>query len=247
MLELIRTLQHWIYPPRCMSCRNLLPLQDKRRRSLWLCAHCEVLFLPLEIPGCTKCSVPVSSEGLICSSCSSRTYYFVHNRSAFAYEDLVRDLIHEIKFRRKRHVAQGLGRLWAERLKGQIPKDAILAPVPMHPKKRRERGFDQAEVMAKAIAEGNNAIFTNVLERVQDTPPQSGLHPRQRAENIRDAFQVKPGLDIVDKKFVLVDDIFTTGSSLNECARILMLKGAAQVQTLTLSITIRKVEEVNKL
>jgi len=158
------------------------------------------------------------------------------------YEDLVRDLLHEVKFRRRIHVAQGLGRLWASTIKHNLPKDAILVHLPMHPKKRRERGFDQAQVMAKAIAETTGHKLLPVLERVKDTPPQSGLHPHQRAENISNAFRIKPDYDVTGKVFVLVDDIYTTGASMNECAKMLTKNGAKKVFTKTLAIVMKKLD-----
>ena len=280
MRELINTLVDWIYPPKCMSCRNLLPLQNKHGRGLWLCAYCENLFLPLEGPGCKICSAPLKSQAAddqypgqpapypeldlddsfedellaaykthpnppisrptICSSCSTKTFHFTQNRAAFAYEDLVRDLIHEIKFRRRKHVAQGLGRLWANMAAKSIPDDTTLVPLPMHPKKRRARGFDQAEVLAVALATATGTQPALILERTQNTPPQSGLHPRQRAENVRGAFRIKPGVDVKGKNYILVDDIYTTGASLNECARILKASGAAEVSAMTLAIAIKK-------
>ena len=243
MYELINTIIDWIYPPRCISCRNPLPLENKRGRFLWLCGYCENLFTPLESPGCSVCSTPVNSGVSVCSSCHSRTFHFIHNRSAFAYEDLVRDLMHDIKFRRRKHVAQGLGRLWADMIKTSIPDDSILVPLPMHPQKKRERGFDQAEVMAQAIAETSGTKLSAILERIKDTPPQSGLHPRQRVDNISGAFQIKPSCNVTGKNCILIDDIYTTGASLNECAKVLIQGGASKVFTMTLAITLKKASD----
>jgi len=250
-----------------MACRNLLPLQNKHGRGLWLCAYCQNLFQPMEGPGCKICSVPLKSQanddsecisaivGLpyapsydakditICSSCSTKTFYFTQNRAAFVYEDLIRDLIHEIKFRRRKHVAQGLGRLWATFVAENIPAGANIVPLPMHPKKRRARGFDQAVELATALAAAKNIKPALILERTRITPPQSGLHPRQRAENVHGAFRIKPGVNVKGQNYILVDDIYTTGASLNECARILKASGAAEVSAMTLAIAVKKDKE----
>jgi len=148
--------------------------------------------------------------------------------------------MHEIKFRRKRHVAQGLGRLWAGMVAENIIDDALIVPLPMHPKKRRERGFDQAEIMAQAIADATGKSISNILERIKDTPPQSGLHPKLRVDNVKDAFRVRPGSSITAKSVILVDDIYTTGASLSECARVLKSHGVANVYAMTLAIAIKK-------
>lgn len=252
MLHLIHTILDWIYPPRCMSCRNPLPLQDKPGRSLWLCSYCKNLFQPLDVPGCGICSTPVDAGVTVCASCNGKGFSFVHNRSAFAYEDLVRDLIHDIKFRRRRHVAQGLGRLWASGFLGpfldsinsvnSIKTAAILVPLPMHKAKRRQRGFDQAQILASSIGEVTGIKAISILERTQDTPPQSGLHPRQRIENVKGAFRIKPEFTgkIAGQTIVLVDDIYTTGASLDECARVLKSGGASDVYAMTLAIAVRK-------
>ena len=312
MRELIHGLLDWVYPPRCMSCRNPLPLQNKRGRGLWLCSYCENLFQPLDGPGCVICSGPLKQQGVdddygfvhdvtddyqdfgrdriddrhrheqkeiiepysleqsvldflskideektddkkpthstaakpphpqTCASCRSRTFHFTHNRALFAYEDLVRDLIRDIKFRQRKHIAEGLGRLWGELAAKQIPAGTMLVPLPMHKKKRRKRGFDQAEILAKALSAATGAIYTPILERTQNTPPQSGLHPRQRAENVRGAFRIKPDHNANGQNYILIDDIYTTGASLNECARVLKAGGAAEVSAMTLAIAIKK-------
>jgi len=137
-------------------------------------------------------------------------------------------------------VAQGLGRLWATFAAENIPPGAIIVPLPMHPKKCRARGFDQAVELARALAAHTGTKPAQILERIQNTPPQSGLHPRQRAENVRDAFRIKPGVDVKGQNYILVDDIYTTGASLNECARILKASGAAEISAMTLAIAIKK-------
>ena len=155
----------------------------------------------------------------------------------------MRNLMHEIKFRRRRHVAQGLGRLWAELVCDDVPAEALLVPLPMYPKKRRERGFDQAEIMAQSIADATGKAVSNILERVKDTPPQSGLHPKLRVDNVKNAFRVKPGHDITGKSVILIDDIYTTGASLSECARVLKSHGVAEVCAMTLAIAIKKSDD----
>jgi len=225
-----------------MSCRNPLKLQDKAMRALWLCTYCEKLFQPLEKPGCTICSAPVNPDVKICASCNGKKFAFIHNRSAFAYEDLVRDMLHEIKFRHKKHVAQGLGRLWAKSFLAPIPEGALLVPLPMHPAKKRQRGFDQAQVLARAISDATGIKLEYLLERTRDTPPQSGLHPRQRIENVDGAFRIKPEFTkrIAAQTIVIVDDIYTTGASLNECAKELKSAGTSDVFAITLAIALRK-------
>jgi len=176
-------------------------------------------------------------------------------------------MMHEIKFREKKRVAQGLGELWVATIKanyqtlptlpdfmGLIRNDApqkspdnadsaslpILVPLPMHPTKRRERGFDQAEILALALSRGLNLPMEKTLLRTRDTPPQAGLHPRLRAENVKGVFAVRPDIkNTHSKNYILVDDIYTTGASLNECARILISAGAEKVSCMTFAIAVK--------
>jgi len=157
----------------------------------------------------------------------------------------MRDLLHEMKFRNKKRVAQGLGLFWAEFIKKNsqcIPEnisDFVLVPMPMHQKKQRERGFNQAEILTIPLSAALQIPIFDVLIRTVDTPPQSGLHPSQRAENVKDVFSIRRGHDVSGKNYILTDDIFTTGASLNECAKVLKSAGAIHILCMTLAISVK--------
>ena len=117
----------------------------------------------------------------------------------------------------------------------------MLVPVPVHKKRLKERGFNQSDVLAKSIAELSGKMCCyNGIKRVRYTAPQSGLHPDQRLINIKNAFEINNEIDFKSKKIVLIDDIFTTGATINECAGILRKSGAAQVDFFTLSVALHK-------
>jgi ComF family protein len=206
-----------------MACRILLAQNSKRQCATWLCADCEELLEPAG-------AVP---DG-------------VH--SMYSYEGILRDIIRDIKFRQKKNHALALGRLWGFNMveTGAINRlsdprgglrDSTLTPVPMHPNKQRIRGFNQAFLMAKGVAEALRLPLENTLMRTVDTPPQAGLHPARRVENVSGAFEVARGCTVLKKSYILVDDIYTTGASVNECARILYENGAANVTIMTLTAT----------
>jgi ComF family protein len=209
-----------------MACRTLLPLNDKRSCEIWLCHTCESLIQPL-----TE-TVKAPKAG-----------FFSVNHAAFVYDGILRDIIRDIKFRNKKNHARALGRLWADVLApdGFNPV-AGLVPVPLHPKKYRERGFNQAGEMAKELSKKFSIPIKNVLIRIIDTLPQVGLHPLRRIENVAGAFELSPNNDytVEGKSFILIDDIYTTGASLNECARILVENGAKEVRCKTFCITLKK-------
>jgi ComF family protein len=246
-----------------MACRVLLPLNDEWRRAVWLCGTCEDLIEPLytKLPPppatvCTRCGVPlgvcadtnIPANG-VCSQCRGKAFHFTYNRSIFTYDGILRDIIRDIKFRNKKNHARALGRLWAAREANAaaartpagrwLPENAVLVPVPLHPKKQRERGFNQAEILARELSKGLSLPVENALKRVVNTLPQAGLHPALRAENVADAFCMASRYTVENKVPILVDDIYTTGASLNECARTLKAHGAKEVVCMSLTVTIK--------
>lgn len=242
MKNVVSALLDWVCPPACIACRTLLPLNAPRR---FLCAACQNLFEPIAAPFCKQCGVPGMSEPKSCASCFSKKFYFAHNRASFTYDELMRDLLHDMKFRGKKRVAQGLGLLWAECLRKNSEnlaenfKNYSFIPMPLHPKKQRERGFNQAEILTLPLSDFFQIPILSALIRNIDTPPQAGLHPSQRAENVKNVFSLRKGQEVCGKKFILTDDIFTTGASLNECAKTLKYAGAAQVLCMTLVVAVK--------
>jgi ComF family protein len=202
---------------------------------------CAVLFEPVTAPVCKICGIPVEKEVTRCVSCHGKTFYFANNRAAFLYDDLMRDMLHELKFRQNKQIAHSLGMLWANHIREiNFNENTFLVPLPLHRKKRRERGFNQAEILTRRLSERLQIPTEHTLDRVIDTPPQSGLHPRQRTENVKDAFSIAKNMNARGKNYIIIDDIYTTGSSLNECAKVLCEAGAAEVTCMTLSVVEKK-------
>ena len=228
----------WLYPPTCIACRTLIALNDPPPRDMLLCRKCQTLFEPISSPICKNCGIPTEYDVERCVSCFGKTFHFASNRAVFVYDDLMRDLLHDLKFRQKKQIAESLGKLWA--VHTDIPPDVILVPLPLHPKKQRERGFNQAEVLTRRLSQRLGIPIENTLVRLLDTPPQSGLHPRMRIENVAGAFGIAPGVSVQGKSYIIIDDIYTTGASLNECAKVLKDAGAAEVNCMTLSIVEKK-------
>jgi len=204
-----------------MACKTLLPLNGPHRTAVWLCETCESLLEPSTDP----------------------------TVAPFAYEGILRDIIRDIKFRQRKNHARALGRLWAKHMPApnqtqQAP--TFLVPMPLHRNKLRARGFNQAELLAQELARGWNIPMENTLIRVIDTPPQAGLHPARRVENVAGAFQIAPGCTVANKSYVLIDDIYTTGASINECMRTLQNHGANNVTALTLTFTKKKPRDGDK-
>jgi len=181
--------------------------------------------------------MPTESEVDRCASCFGMLFGFTQNRAAFRYEGVVRDLLLELKFSNNKQIAHALGKLWAFHIAPMsMDSNYILTALPMHKTKQRERGFNQAEVLTQHLSQRLGITMEKALLRIIDTPPQSGLHPRERIQNVDGAFAVAKNIDVSGKNYIIVDDIFTTGASLNACAKALLKSGAAGVRCMTLAI-----------
>jgi ComF family protein len=150
-----------------------------------------------------------------------------------------------MKFQNKRRIAEGLGILWASLVSCDVlpSGDFTLIPMPMHRTKQRERGFNQAEIFTEKLSQKLNIPMSQILIRTHDTPPQSGLHPSQRIENVKGIFSIRKNENLRGRSFIIIDDIFTTGASLNECAKTLKSAGADKIFCMTLAITLKNKNE----
>ena len=128
----------WLYPPTCIACRTLIALNEAQPRDMLLCHKCQTLFEPIKPPMCNNCGIPTERDVERCVSCFGKTFYFTFARAVFVYDDLVRDLLHDLKFRRKKQIAQSLGKLWATHVKS-IPD--TIRPVPKREEARENVGI----------------------------------------------------------------------------------------------------------
>jgi ComF family protein len=150
----------------------------------------------------------------------------------------LRTLIHELKFRGRCRVAERLAVAMLEqpRVVELLVPEAVLVPVPLHPRRARERGFNQAELLGQALARRvRRELVKDALVRRTNTTPQTGLSAAQRRRNVRRAFLVTRPARIDGRMVVLVDDVLTTGATARECARVLRQAGASEVRLLTVA------------
>ena len=183
-------------------------------------------------------SIPAPS---FCPHCTERTPAFDGAGSLGVYRGVLRDAIHNLKYRDRPQLARPLAIILADYAKAHsasfhdLQFDAVIA-IPMHPSRRRQRGYNQAERIAAAFARelGLN-LETNVVKRNRKTKSQVGLSARERANNITDAFNVPNSERTAGKTYILIDDVTTTGSTLHECAKSLKAASASKVYALTLA------------
>ena len=222
-----------VFPPLCPVCDGIL---GAGRRDP-LCGACWEGFERIAPPWCRCCGAPLGIEGL-CGACRSRRPRFAYARAAVLYGDLVREAIHAFKFGGRRALANPLGDLLAglglSVLPGAVP-DALV-PVPLHPRRARERGYDQALLLARRLERAWGVpVVADALRRAVPTQPQTDLDAAARRRNVRDAFAVRRPDLIAGCHVVLVDDVLTTGATAGECARALYRAGVATVGVLTVA------------
>lgn len=182
-----------------------------------------------------------------CGLCRRLQPPFAKAAAYGSYQGGLRDLIHLLKYEQVRPAANVLGRMLAEPMAqletGFAASGVVLVPVPLHASKLRQRGFNQSESIARAALKlklGTRCTLNaGVLERRRETQSQTGLTRHQRRENIRGAFVVKQPDQISGREVLLVDDVFTTGTTVSECARILRRAGASKVWVATVARTLK--------
>lgn len=225
-----------VFPPLCPVCREML---GAGRRDP-LCGTCWRGLDRILPPWCRCCGLPLGVEGL-CAVCRQRRPPFAYARAAARYGGLVREAIHAFKFGGRRGLADPLGDLLAglglSALPGAGPD--LLVPVPLHRRRERERGYNQALLVARRLERAWGVpVAADALVRFTATAPQADLDAPARRRNVRGAFGVVRAPAIAGRHVVLVDDVLTTGATASECARILSRAGASTVGVLTIARTV---------
>lgn len=228
-----------LYPPSCAVCGCML--SDGRA----LCDRCHAALPRLAEPFCKHCGERFEGRidgAFTCPNCGRLKFAFEFARPALVREERTLDLIHRLKYGRKIHLAKDLGRLAAEsfrdgRLASALAEKWHLVPVPLHRKRFQERGFNQAAEISRELSQQTGLPVLAALTRIRATGHQTSLSRAQRLENLRGAFAVtragKRSIAVGLPGVVLVDDVLTTGSTVDECARTLRAAGLKRVQVVT--------------
>jgi len=242
----LKQLAHIIYPPRCVICGDFLwraPF-DAGDSPNSICRECTSGFIPINTPFCAICGMPFGSDEIEnhpCEDCLRTKPFFQAVYAPYRYEGPVLEAVHRLKYGQKTFVADALGPFLAEFVKTQFnPREPLLTmPVPLHPKRLRERGFNQSLLLAKHVASGIHGELDFLsLTRTKYTIPQTTLSKKERQKNVQNAFFLRTPDAVRKKNILLVDDVATTGNTLNECARVLTLGGAKAVFCVTLAKTV---------
>jgi ComF family protein len=179
-------------------------------------------------------------DGAVCPECARGGRSWTRGRAVLRYDKYSRGLVLGLKHGDRTHLARGLGRLMRRTGEEVLEGADLLVPVPLHWSRLFSRRYNQAALLAHVIhAEGGPPVAPDWLVRSRRTPSQGRLGPLARARNVRGAFALQPGREVAGKRLVLVDDVLTTGATVEECARVLCRAGAAEVAVLTLARAVR--------
>ena len=233
----VNTCIHLIYSAQCVMCETTLQFDEK-----YICHACQSKIAPLREPLCRKCACELAPflahTRRMCSSCASKKFYYTRCLSVIRYDELTKRVLHEVKFKKRR----SLMNIFNEQLRRQLARmreeliTRIVIPVPLDHKRKYERQFNQSELLAKKISRFCRLPYTSkILKRIKKGIPQSMLNRKERLSNLAGAFMVQHKKAIEAKKLLLFDDVFTTGSTVNECAKVLMDAGARDVTVFTLA------------
>ena len=220
-----------VVAPVCAACQQALAEPSRGP----VCRECWgriVLFAP---PLCRRCGDPlpswrvISLETATCPRCRRHPAEVSVSRAIGAYEGSLRAIVHALKYEGRRSLASPLAALIRRECANTLEGADMLVPVPLHPGRERQRGFNQAEELAARL----DMPMRRVLRRIRATPSQTDLPAARRHGNVRDAFAISRSARVSGLRIVLVDDVCTTGATLDACARVLRAAGAADVRAVT--------------
>ncbi|MEY8427250.1 ComF family protein [Lachnospiraceae bacterium 46-15] len=223
-----------LYPRHCPVCREIVKV-----RGALICPECKKKLSPIREPICKKCGKPIFDPVQeYCEDCRTRRHLYTRGLAVLLYTGKIKESVCQMKFHNKREYIDFYGVYMAEVLGKQILEWGVqaLIPVPLHRSKLRRRGFNQAELLAKEIGRALGIpVRTDIVQRIRKTKPQKELLYRERQNNLKGAFKISQ-YDVKLKKIVLVDDIYTTGSTVDEIAGRLLEQGAEEVYFVSLCI-----------
>jgi ComF family protein len=214
-------------PPRCAGCGTIVPEVHS------FCAECWKTVEFLGDGGCSCCGLPLeATEQNCCARCLAQPPKIARTRAAVAYDELSRGLAISLKYGRKVAIARTMAHYMAPLI--DVAGDPTLVPVPLHRTRIWTRGFNQSALVARELSRRLKIDTAPMaLRRVRRTPPLKGMSPVQRRKTVSGAFRVTDRTNVAGKTIILIDDVLTTGSTADACARVLRRAGAARVELVT--------------
>lgn len=229
---------HLLYPPRCPVCDRIVPVSFGK----WefpICPECRESIEYVREPACKKCGKPLTDERReYCGDCMRHSHAFTQGKALWVYRDAVKQSIYRLKYANRREYgiayAQEMVRVYGNWIRGR--RIQAIVPIPLHKRRKRQRGYNQAGIIAKEIGEQTGLpVLDNLLVRSVYTRPQKELNDKERKNNLKNAFKIGQN-NVQLERILLVDDIFTTGSTMDGAAEVLKEAGASEVFFVSVSI-----------
>lgn len=218
-----------IYPKRCYVCGS-----DSKES---ICSTCVSSFYFIDSPVCQKCGKPTTIEVDECRECRDKSIHFSTARSTAFYEGNLREAIHKFKYDNGKSLGDVFAKLSYKILKEEKKFFNIdmVTYVPLGRKKELERGYNQSKLIAESISSLISKPCVSILVRVRETEDQNKLDMEKRHTNVKNVFLVSKKINIKRKRILLIDDVYTTGATVNECSKMLKAAGAEEVRVLTIA------------
>lgn len=232
-MKLTNNLWNLLYPARCPVCDKIVSPSGAN-----ICFACRRKLRMIREPYCLKCGKPLQKEEQeYCLDCSSKKHIFISGTALYEY-DSIQDSLYRFKYEGRQEYAAFFGEEMARYLGERIRKwnaDALV-PVPIHQRRMRERGYNQAQLLAEEIgARLGIPVRSRLVWRIRNTLPQKGLGPEERQNNLKKAFKICQN-DVKLSTIVIIDDIYTTGSTVDDMAKLLMTSGIQKVYYVALAV-----------
>ncbi|MGA1826116.1 MAG: ComF family protein [bacterium] len=230
-----------MFPPSCIICGNLFTIGSKDV----MCKRCLERSATIIPPFCHYCGLPIHEDrgNTLCKSCSHPTWSFDRARSYFVYSGIIKQAICAFKYKKNMRIgkwfAWKMGMDLSKKIDGQ-DRYHMICPVPLSDTKLRERGFNQSFILAQGISTILDIPIQSLLRERKQKQSQVGLDDKTRWSNIQGKFFITSGETINRKRILLIDDVFTTGATVNECAKMLKKNGASHVGILTLARAVER-------
>lgn len=234
--NLTKMLLDIVYPKRCPICMELIPINQEER----ICETCIEELPYIQQPRCHKCSKPVSAEDEIyCFDCIKSDHYYTKGWAVWLYERAVKDAMHRFKYNNNKNYGRILSKEVVTLYSREIYEANIdlIIPIPLYRKKEKKRGYNQAGVIATYIGKYTSIPCNhNCIIKKINTKAQKNLTDKERIANVKNIFKVTDENLIKGKNILLCDDIYTTGSTIDSCAKELLSCGAKEIYFITLAI-----------
>lgn len=224
-----------LFPRRCPLCDVIL-WEDEKNGGF--CRACQEKTVAVKDCVCEKCGKEVKQGEEFCTDCRRRKHFFEQNRSLYLYQGKMKGAMYRLKYANRRCYAKIFAEKMAQEYGGWIQKEGIegIIPVPLYWRKKRQRGYNQAEVLARELGECLGIdVYPDLVVRVRDSKPQKKLNYQERKNNLKNAFKIRQSA-VKLRKILVIDDIYTTGSTMDEVSRMLLASGVKEVYCLSVCI-----------